>query len=98
MVTTGDIIERPYINHIWTYASAKVINRNVCKLPKVIINKDDPEQKETQHEVLDLFDDPNPWMSSISFWQAIILGLLLPPGIDVQYESTIIPRHDRRRN
>jgi len=98
MVTTGDIIERPYINHIYIAVYYLGTGISPCKLPKVIINKDDPEQKETQHEVLDLFDDPNPWMSSISFWQAIILGLLLPPGIDVQYESTIIPRHDRRRN
>lgn len=77
-LTSGDIVDEPYINHIWTYASAKVINTNVSKLPKILCNEDDPEDYKTDHAVLDLFDDPNPWMSSTNFWQAIVLGLLLP--------------------
>jgi len=77
-LTVGDITDQPYINHIWTYASCKVINTNVSKLPKIIASKKDPEDYQTDHPALDLFDDPNPWMSSINFWQAIVLGLLLP--------------------
>jgi hypothetical protein len=77
-ITTGDIMERPYYNHIWTYASCKVINTNVSKLPKVIASVEDPEDYKHEHDVLNVFDNPNPWMSSITFWQTVILGLLLP--------------------
>lgn len=85
--TVNDVLEQPYLNHIWTYASCKVINTNVSKLPKIIANKKDPEDYATEHPVLDLFDDPNPWMSSINFWQAIVLGLLLPSKRQAVVES-----------
>lgn len=74
----GNVAERPYQNHIWTYASGEVISRNVCRLPKVISKKTDPDKLIFEHKVLDVFDMPNPWMSSIGFWKSICLGLLLP--------------------
>ncbi len=77
-ITTGEMAEKPYQNHVWTYASAKVISRNVCRLPKGVSKKSNPDKIEFEHPVLDIFDNPNPWMTSIGFWESICLALSLP--------------------
>lgn len=77
-ISASDIAERPYQYHPWINACGRVISMNVSRLPKVLTKKDKPEEYIYEHEVLALFENPNPFMTEIVFWQAIVLGLLLP--------------------
>lgn len=77
-VSASEIASMPYQYHIWINASAKIISQNVSGLPKILTKSDNPQKYITDHEVLDVFDNPNPFMSSTGFWNAIVLGLMLP--------------------
>lgn len=78
-VTVSDITERPYQYHSWVNASARVISQNIARLPKIMVDPKDKTDVELEHEVLEAFEQPNIFMpTSIVFWQAIVLYLLLP--------------------
>lgn len=78
-VSVKKIAEEPYLYHIWTYASGRVIADNIKWLPKTITNTNSGEILPPDNDINSLFRMPNPFMpSSISFWEAIALGLLLP--------------------
>lgn len=78
-ITAAEIMDQPYKFHAWINACGRTISTNIARLPKVMVNIDDPTDIETSNELLDVFDNPNPFMkTSIVFWQAVILYLLLP--------------------
>jgi len=77
-ISVEDITEKPYQYHPWIYASAKVISNNLMWLDKCLVTKKDPDTMQFEHKVLEVFEMPNPWMNTPQFWQAVILGLLLP--------------------
>jgi len=78
-VSVGDIADEPYLYHLWTYASARVIADNVKWLPKLIENTNNGEIWSPDNDINKLFKSPNPFMpSAIAFWEAVALGLLLP--------------------
>ncbi len=78
-VTAKEIMQRPYQHHAWINASGRTISTNIARLPKVLVNPEDETDIVLDHEVLDVFKQPNQFMqTSIAFWQAVILYLLLP--------------------
>ena len=77
-ISIADISKKPYQYHVWIYASAKVIADNIKWLPKITEDKNGGNI-DYENDLLDVFKSPNPWMpSSVTFWEAVILGLLLP--------------------
>jgi len=73
-----------YKNNVWVYSACQAITRNIVQLPKAL-DYTNTTNKEliTNHQILDLFNAPNPMMDRASFWETIILNLLLPtPNTD----------------
>ena len=58
------------------YACARVISWNLCRLPRVFEDKNN--KKVEMNDLDDLFGRPNPFMTRRTFWEAVILNLLLP--------------------
>lgn len=70
----------PYTNNPWVYAAVNAIATNLIQLPKALDLKSTKEEKELvmEHPILDLLNNPNPLMDGPTFWENIILSLMLP--------------------
>lgn len=73
-------VRTPYANNAWVYAACTAITTPLIQLPKVL---DDPEDDKgsdviTDNEILTLLEKPNPLMDGPTFWENIMLHLLLP--------------------
>ncbi len=88
-ISAADIAKEPYLFHLWTYASASIYADRLKWLPKIVENKNSGEIK-PDADILDVFNNPNPWMrSGATFWEAVILGLMLPSErVDNKPENT----------
>ena len=87
-VTAQQIDEKPYQYHPWINASARTICFNVARLPHVLSPKEKPDEIEKEHEILARFKNPNPFMTEMTLWKAIILGLILPDSNPEGKENT----------
>jgi SPP1 gp7 family putative phage head morphogenesis protein len=74
--TTKDIEEKPYQLHWIVYACARVISWNLSRLPRLL--KDKNNKVVDNEELKKIFDRPNPFMTKRTFFEALILYLLLP--------------------
>lgn len=73
------LVANPYQSHTWVYAACSAIATNLTQLPKVLDLVGTKEQETiTEHPVLSLLENPNKMMSGPTFWEAVILNLLLP--------------------
>ena len=72
------LARNPYMYHSWTYAAINRIMQPISTLPKVLYKVDDEQDIIADHEVLKLFENPNPLMSGTDLWDFTLLGLLLP--------------------
>jgi phage portal protein BeeE len=81
-VKSSDVTLMPYQYHAWVYAACRTIANNIARLDKYLTYSNDTEKKVTsEHEIFNLFANPNIFMmTSITFWQAVVLALLLPGG------------------
>jgi HK97 family phage portal protein len=75
-VNTREVERKPYSLHWMVYACARVISWNLCRLPRVFEDKNN--KKVEMNDLDDLFGRPNPFMTRRTFWEAVILNLLLP--------------------
>jgi len=75
-VNTREVERKPYALHWVVYACARVIAWNLCRLPRILEDKNN--LKVEHKEIDDLFMRPNPFMTRRTFWEAVILNLLLP--------------------
>ena len=75
-VNTREVERKPYSLHWMVYACARVISWNLCRLPRVFEDKNNKKVEMT--DIDDLFGRPNPFMTRRTFWEAVILNLLLP--------------------
>ena len=80
MSKKDDDLPDPYNNNSWVYAAVNAIATNLIQLPKVLDLQSTTEEKEmiTEHPVLELLEKPNPLMDGPTFWENIILDLMLP--------------------
>ncbi len=73
-----DIENKPYINHPTTYSCAKVIAKNISRMPLMLVDsKDHTTPVEDRWGILNLFNKPNPLMTYTSFMQIMVLSYLL---------------------
>lgn len=76
---SSETVINPYANNVWVYAAANAISTNLVQLPKVLDNVATEETEAiTVHPILDVFENPNAFMSGSEFLENIILNLLLP--------------------
>lgn len=69
----------PYANNVWVYAACHAIATNLSPLPKVLDVASTPEKEVIdKHQILSLLNIPNPLMDGPTFWENIILDLMLP--------------------
>jgi len=75
-----DDIKNPYANNVWVYSACTAITTNLLQLPKVLddVSDNDEEVMLTEHPLLSLLENPNPLMDGPTFWENVILDLLLP--------------------
>ncbi len=71
--------KRPYALHAWVYACVKKIVDNLATIPRILVNKNQPDDAPIkEHPLLSLFLQPNPYMCGSDFFEALFLSLLLP--------------------
>jgi SPP1 gp7 family putative phage head morphogenesis protein len=75
-INTREVERKPYQLHWLIYACARTIAWNLCVLPRVL--RDEDEKKVENPEIKKLFSRPNPFMTGRTFWEAVLLYLLLP--------------------
>ena len=76
-VSLSEIHAKPYLYSTWTFACARNIAQNLCRLTPELYERKNKNRSTDEHAVLDRFERPNPTMTSTTFRQAIILSLLL---------------------
>ncbi len=74
--STRDIERKPYQLHWIVYACARAIAWNLRRLPRQLLGEDDKVVK--NDEVMKVLRKPNPFMTSYTFWEAVVLYSLLP--------------------
>jgi phage portal protein BeeE len=80
-VEDADIIARQaYARHVWIYSCASVIAQEIVNYERVLYRIGKEEDLIREHEILELFDAPNPFMNRESFITAIVLHLLISDG------------------
>jgi HK97 family phage portal protein len=71
---TGDSLDigniKPYQDSIWTYASIRLIAKNLSKIPAVVVERDHDDKKVTSGPIFDLWNKPNPYMTTRQFLDA----------------------------
>ena len=69
----------PYANNVWVYACCTAITTNIIQLPKALddVRIEGEEQLLTEHPLLTLLEKPNPLMDGPTFWENVLLDLLL---------------------
>lgn len=69
----------PYEFNVWVYAAVRAITTNLIPLPKALDIKS-TEEKELifKNPALTLLDKPNQLMDGPTFWENVILNLMLP--------------------
>ncbi len=76
--TLDEIAAKPYQYHALINSAARTISSNVSRLPRYLVDVNNPEVPIEEHPILDVFKVPNIYMpSAVVFWQAVILNLLL---------------------
>lgn len=65
----------PYKDSIWVYASINTIARNAAKVPILIVERDHVDRRLEKGPLIDLFKNPNPYMTTKLFMQAISIFL-----------------------
>ena len=74
-----DQLKNPYSNAIWVYAAVSAIATNLIQLPKVLDLVSSEEQELIKdNPILELLEKPNALMDGPTFWENIILDLMLP--------------------
>jgi len=68
--------EKPYQYQVWVYSCISLITNNLSALPRYIHNKRTKEKIES-HAILDLFDRSNSETFGETFWESIIIHMLL---------------------
>ena len=93
-ISAGDITERPYRYHSWVYAAISYYARNLSRIPLVLRNKKTKKLVEDKWGILHRFDRPNQFMTRTTFWQMIIIDLLLPAefGDSAGGQSFVVPK------
>ena len=88
-----NVDEKPYQFHSWVYSAAHIISVNLSRLPHVIVEtaNDGTETVHKKHPIIDLLNKPNPVMTKTAFWEAIVLGLMLPTTKTPGGQVFIIP-------
>lgn len=78
-ITAVDIERMPYQFHPWIHACAWSIARNISRLPLVLCDRNNPNNKiKDTWGILRCFERPNPFMTRTTFLQIAVLNLLLP--------------------
>jgi HK97 family phage portal protein len=68
--------EQPYQYQVWVYACISLIANNLAGLPRYLHNKRTDEKIES-HPILDLFDRANAETFGETFWESVIIHMLL---------------------
>ena len=72
-------VKFPYKNNAWVYAAVSSIATNIITLEKVLDEKNTDEADViTDHPALKVLENPNPLMDGPTFWENVILDLMLP--------------------
>lgn len=73
-------VTKPYSRNAWVYAACTAITTPLIPLPKVLDLKKAKEETDpiTENEILTLLEKPNPLMDGPTFWEFVMLFLLLP--------------------
>jgi len=79
-LSVNDITENPYNYQYWIFSMCKTICLNCLKIDWKICDKKNKNLFLDDHEVTELLECPNPWLSETAFKEMIILGLLLSSG------------------
>lgn len=81
-ISAESVSKEPYRFHPWIYRSVSVITNNLAPLEKILVDKnDDTIYEDTDpYGIIKLLNNPNSMMTGVAFWQAILMGLLLPDG------------------
>jgi phage portal protein BeeE len=72
------VTSKPYQFHSWTYAAINRVMQPISALPRVLYDVNDEQKIFKEHEILELFLNPNPLMSGTDLWDYTLLNLLLP--------------------
>ena len=76
-ISPQEIIKRPYLYHAVTYGCVKTIALNVCRLKKLLHVHETESNEITQHPLLNLLEAPSVGVTQKTFFQLIILNLML---------------------
>lgn len=82
-ISLSQVMSRPYQHHGWSYACGRAIAFNVSRLKHIYaVGANDAHNAEQplpyDDDLVALFRRPNPLMTEMQFWQAILLNLLFP--------------------
>lgn len=88
---TRAVSEQPYARHVWVYACANAITKELSRLKPVFFNEDAPEEIIRKHPALKIMARPNPMMTGSELFEAIILNLLLPTPCSPGGQCFILP-------
>lgn len=94
-------LRQPYSNHVWVYACAHVIALNLSRLPHMLIETTGSGEEEKaiyKHDILTLLDKPNKYQTKTQFWEAVVLGLMLPTTKSPGGQVFIIPNDKTGQN
>jgi len=73
--------KKPYAGHSWVYICSHKIATVLKRIPHKLAKRTDNTDKEEhiyKHEILDSLRKPNPWQTRTTFWESIVLSLMLP--------------------
>jgi HK97 family phage portal protein len=62
---------QPYADSVWTYASIRLIAKNLAKVPANLVSTDKEEAKITSGDVYDLWQNPNMYMTTKQFLESV---------------------------
>jgi SPP1 gp7 family putative phage head morphogenesis protein len=85
---------KPYNSHSTVYACAHKIATQLKRVPHKISKRAGENDEEThiyKHPVLKSLSSPNPWQSRTTFWEAIVLALMLPTPRSTGGQVFLIP-------
>jgi SPP1 gp7 family putative phage head morphogenesis protein len=97
-IQIDDVERKPYEYHWLTWACARAITRNVSRLDRFLYEKSKKEEQR-EHPFLELLNHPNPLMTRTTFFEAVLLNILLPSRSDAYSKANggqcfIIPLDD----
>jgi HK97 family phage portal protein len=87
--------QKPYASHSTVYACAHKIATELKRIPLKLARRTDTSDKEEhiyKHPLLTSFKSPNPWMSRTTFWEAVVLALMLPTKRSYGGQVFLIPQ------